>query len=98
MTRTVFDVQANVGMKQLHFAARPEGAAARRRVIQQLDQADEVHVDFSGVGLVLEPFVDEFLGELLTLLGTAEFRRRIRLIHVDEGLRPLIAAVMQSRR
>ena len=77
-------------------ATRPNGAAARSKVMHLLNDVDTVVIDLHDI--VLTPsFADEFLGGLLGMLGESRFRSAVRLENVPESAKPLLRNVFHRR-
>ena len=88
MTSSRFEVRVEAP----NSTTRPNGIAARNKLLSCLDSNGHVVVDLSDV--VLTPsFADEFLGVLLNELGAEKFRQVIQIINVPEGARALLNTI-----
>jgi hypothetical protein len=78
------------------FATRPEGIRARTILLQRLQEADEIELDFSGVS-VTPSFADECVGRLAAQLGKDEFNRRVRFTNVPAEIDSLLKLVIMRQ-
>ena len=71
--------------------SRPAGRAIRNKVQNMLstDPGCVVTIDFIGIRMVASSFADELVGVLRAELGEDQFGRRIRLVNIEESLRPV---------
>ncbi len=75
---------------------RPAGRAAMERVLGALRTAESVTLDFQEV--ILTPsFADEFIGGLISALGSKEFHDRVILSHLSASAAPLVRHVTHLR-
>ena len=56
-----------------------------------------ITIDATGITMMSPSFVDEFFGRIAAKLGIERFRSRIRMIGVDDELKPLINNVVRNR-
>jgi anti-sigma regulatory factor (Ser/Thr protein kinase) len=79
--------------------SRPAGRAIRNKVENLLstDAACVVRIDFVGIRMVASSFADELVGKLRAELGEDQFHRRIRLVNIDESLRPVVSGAVSQR-
>lgn len=75
---------------------RPIGAQARERLIQALEDYDSVEVDFQEKSLT-PSFADECIGRLAATIGLGEFKRRVKLRHLNASSKSLVKHVILAR-
>ena len=56
-----------------------------------------ITIDASGITMMSPSFVDEFFGRTAAKLGIERFRSRIRIVGVEDELKPLINNVVRNR-
>ena len=75
------------------MASREMGDVALAEMRKALDEAETLELDFGGK----EPtpsFADQSVGNLAKQLGFETFRRRVKLVNLPEGARPLLRHVI----
>lgn len=78
------------------LTTRESGVKARISVLRALESGSVVVLDFSDA----QPspsFADELVGGLAATLGRDAFVRRVRIVGVDQAVRPLLNHVVASR-
>jgi len=78
------------------FSTRPVGAQARSQLLHLLAQFGCVEVDLENRSLT-PSFADECIGRLAGEIGLEEFKRRVKLVNVNESSRPLVKHVILTR-
>ena len=78
------------------LTTRPVGAAARKHLLDLLDEHDSIEIDFHDRSLT-PSFADECIGQLAAKIGLNNFRSRVKLVNVGESSRPLIRHVILTR-
>ncbi len=88
----------NVHIRELasELSTRPAGASARDKLLSLLEGCNEIEIDLDFVNLT-PSFADECVGWLGPTIGLSEFKKRIRLLHVEDSNRPLIRHVVLRR-
>ena len=86
----------NIHDLALELSTRPAGASARSRILSFMKDCDEIEIDLDFCTLT-PSFADECLGRLAAEVGLNEFKKRVRLIHVEESAKPLIKHVILRR-
>jgi hypothetical protein len=69
------------------FSTRPRGRELREELLQRLAPEDRVVISFDGVARVSQSFSDEFLGALLSDIGSDR-------VLVDGEIAPAVARVL----
>jgi hypothetical protein len=78
------------------LATRESGAVARALVLERLQKASSIVIDFTGAHPT-PSFADEFLGRLAESLGETQFRASIKVQGADAETRPLLQQVIMRR-
>lgn len=94
MTTSIFKV--TVETLASNFSTRPVGAAARGKLLDLLDSYMAIEIDLENRTLT-PSFADECIGILAASLGLNEFKRRVKLLNVEESTRPLVKHVILKR-
>ena len=79
---------------------RGQGEQVREQIVmleRQVDPAQRVIIDFSGVIVMTPSFADECFGKLAERLGDANFRERITLRNANQTVRTLVNGVLRGR-
>jgi hypothetical protein len=79
------------------LVTRDQGEPIREELMRLLQKHERVTVDLDGVEAYTPSFMDEVLGKCLEAIGTAEFRRRVRLIASSHEVRKLANLVLSNR-
>lgn len=78
------------------LSTRPVGIAARRRLIEALENFESIEIDL--LSRTLTPsFADEAIGRLAGTIGLEEFKKRVKLVNVNASTRPLVKHVILNR-
>ncbi len=94
MTTLIFKVTVNdIASEQ---STRPVGAQAREHLLLALETFEAIEIDFLDKPLT-PSFADECIGRLAASIGLSEFKKRVKLKHVNESTRPLIKHVVLTR-
>lgn len=78
------------------LTTRPVGAAARKHLLDLLEEHEAVEIDFHDRSLT-PSFADECIGQLAAKIGLSSFRSRVKLLNVGESSRPLVRHVILTR-
>jgi hypothetical protein len=79
------------------LVTRDQGEPVRRKLLELLDNHDEVEVDLDGVDAYTPSFMDELLGKSLEAAGAKRFRRQVRLVSSQPEVRKLANLVLSNR-
>lgn len=71
------------------FATRAGGREAFFAIQRLLVNKEAIELDFSNRALT-PSFADECIGGLVLSLGISEFKRRVKLVNIQEASRPLV--------
>lgn len=93
-TSTFFKVSVTDIANEL--STRPVGAIARTKILSLLERFDGVEVDFLQRSLT-PSFADECIGRLAAEIGVAEFKRRIKIVNLQDATKPLVKHVIMTR-
>lgn len=77
-------------------STRPGGVKARERLLHALENFELIEIDLLDRQLT-PSFADECIGRLAAELGLEEFKKRVKLKHVNDSTRPLIKHVILNR-
>lgn len=81
---------------QFHLSTRPNGAEARKAILQAMQFYDLIELDFVGQNPT-PSFADECLGILCKDIGLAKFNKNIKLLNLTEHSRSLFKLVISRR-
>ena len=73
-----------------------DGKTLRELVINKLERAEKVTVDFSNLSLFASPFFNASLGYILSSLGEKEFRNRIIITNLSSTGMKIFDKVMEN--
>jgi hypothetical protein len=82
----------NVRNASLEISSRLGGECARRHLLSKLMEFDNLEIDFDFESLT-PSFADERLGRLAAEIGLDAFKRRVKLLHLEESSKPLVKHV-----
>ena len=94
MKTSTYNVEIHDLAREL--STRPAGASARDKILSLLEDSENVEIDL-GFSTLTPSFADECIGRLAAEIGLNEFKKRIRLLRIDESDRPLIRHVVLRR-
>ena len=86
----------NIAREFRCLTTRESGASARIIVLRALEAGASVTLDFTDAR-PSPSFADELVGGLAAKLGKEAFLRRVRIIGIDEAVRPLLNRVVATR-
>lgn len=78
------------------LTSRPIGSQAREKLIQALKDYESIEVDFLDKSLT-PSFADECIGQLAAAIGLNEFKKRVKLTHLNESSKTLVKHVILTR-
>ena len=76
---------------------RQDAKQYRNRLINLLEEHEQVVINLSALELLTPSFADEWLGVLSQRYGKDLFRQRIRFVGASEELKHLISVVLANR-
>lgn len=86
----------NIASEFRSLTTRESGASARTIVFRALESGASVILDFTDAR-PSPSFADELVGGLAAKLGKEAFLRRVRIIGIDEAVRPLLNRIVATR-
>lgn len=92
-TRTVVQISKHGSF----LGTRALGAKVRDEIVKSCINSQHVTLDFSGVDAMSHSFADECIGGLLTELGTAAFKAKIRFKDTNDEMDSLLRLVTSRR-
>jgi hypothetical protein len=78
------------------LSTRPVGVQARERILNLLEDYESVEVDFLNRSLT-PSFADECIGRLAGIMGLETFKKRIKLLNLNESTKSLVKHVVLNR-
>jgi len=94
MMTSIFSVDVTDIASEL--STRPVGAEARCKLLALLKEHERIEINFLNLSLT-PSFADECVGRLAGVMGLENFKRRVKLINVEDSTRPLIKHVVLQR-
>ena len=79
------------------LGTRQLGVQVRERLLPLIESNDKVVLDFEGVSVVSNSFVDDCLAKLLLVMPFEELKRRTTFASVNDFARRNIAIAFRSR-
>jgi hypothetical protein len=79
------------------LVTRDQGESVRQKLLDLLDQFDEVEVNLDGVEAYTPSFMDELLGKSLEVTGASRFKRQVKLVSSHPEIRKLANLVLSNR-
>jgi len=82
--------------RRVFHGGRASGQQLRMKIDESLNASDHVTLDFSGVGVVTQSFIDEAIGVLILEYGP-QILNRLGFKHCNEDIKAVIRYVAATR-